>query len=162
MKKQILTAILLIITTHSFAQVSTQPNTPARAKYQTEIAMDLTLPDFDTKGIDSTVMGPQLADVLDYLLENYHQTVYNRQLAQILKEQEPSLEYADLYLTKIQFLNAKKEGDEINIWFTVWLAKNSSDIKKINLVFRFKGGVSDSQETNELFGDMSKFVQRRE
>ena len=161
MKRTILAIILSLNIITTFAQVSSHSDSLTQAKYRTEIALDLTLPDYDTKEIDSMVMGPQLAGILDYLLENYHQTVYNRQLAQILKEQEPPLEYADIYLTKIQFLNAQKVDDEITIQFTVWLAKNSADIKKVNLVFRFTNGVSDSQEMNELFGEMSKFVQRR-
>ncbi len=158
MKKILSAAILLLITTTTFAQVSSRPDSLSQAKYRTEASLDLTLPDFDTKEIDSTVMGPQLADILEFLLENYQQTVYNRQLAQILKKQIPSLDYDDLHLTKIWFLNAQKKDDEITLLFTVWLSKNSANIKKVNLVFRFKSGVSDSQETNELFSEVSKFV----
>lgn len=161
MKRILLVTILSLILTTTFAQVSSQLDSLTQAKYRTKIAIDQTLPDFDTKEIDPTVKGSQLANILDFLIENYQQTVYNRQLAQILKEQEPLLEFVDLYFTKIKFLNAQKVGDETTIRFAVWLAKNSTDIKKVNLVFQFTKGVSDSQETNELFGEVSIFVQRR-
>lgn len=94
MEKQILTIILLTISTLSFAQIPSQPDSLIQAKYRTEIALDLNLPDFDTKEIDPAVIGSRLVGILDYLLDNYHQLVYNRQLAQILKKQVPSLECA--------------------------------------------------------------------
>ena len=145
----------------AFAQ-PIQDNSFQLTKYRTEIGLDLSVPDFTTKTIDAKVMGTSLSGILDYLLESYQQTVYNRKLTKILKEQMPELEYQEFQLTKMQFVSAQKEGDEINLQFTVWLTANKAKIKKANLVFGFKNGVSSSQETNELFDKMSNYVQRRE
>ena len=156
-----LTAVLLLASVAAFAQ-PVQDNSLQQAKYRTEIGLDLSVPNFNTKAIDAKVMGTRLAGVLDYLLETYQQTVYNRKLTQILKEQVPELEYQEFQLTKVQFVSAQKVGEEINIQFTVWLTENKAKIKKATLAFHFKDGVSKSNETNELFSKMSNYVQRRE
>lgn len=49
-------------------------------KFRTEIGLDLSVPDFETKTIDAEVMGTRLAGILDYMMENYNQSVYNRKL----------------------------------------------------------------------------------
>ena len=156
-----LTAVLLLASVAAFAQ-PVQDNSLQQAKYRTEIGLDLSVPNFNTKAIDAKVMGTRLAGVLDYLLETYQQTVYNRKLTQILKEQVPELEYQEFQLTKVQFVSAQKVGEEINIQFTVWLTENKAKIKKATLAFHFKDGISESNETNELFSKMSNYVQRRE
>ena len=116
------------------------------------------MPDFDTKSIDATVMGTRLAS----LLENYHQSVYERKLYKILKEQNQTLEKLEFEIAKIQFDDANKIGDEITLSFTVWPSKNLAKVKQTELVFHFKDGVSENQATNELFSIMSRYVQRRE
>jgi hypothetical protein len=132
------------------------------ANYRTEIGLDLTVPDFNTKSIDATVMGTRLAGLLDYLFENYKQLIYNRKLCKILKEQNQTLDKVEFDIVKIQFDGAKKIDDEITLAFTVWLGKNIAKLKQTELVFHFKDGVSENQATNELFSIMSRYVQQRE
>lgn len=161
--KLALTSLLIILSTLSFAQsASVQTDSMKLAQYRTEIGLDMTVPDFNTKSIDAKVMGTRLAGVLDYLLENYHQSVYERKLCKILKEQNQTLEKLEFEIEKIQFDGAKKNGDEITLEFTVWPSKNMAKVKQSELVFRFKEGVSESQSTNELFSMMSRYVQQRE
>lgn len=70
--KLALTSLLIILSTLSFAQgTSVQTDSMKLAQYRTEIGLDMTVPDFNTKSIDAEVMGTRLAGVLDYLLENY-------------------------------------------------------------------------------------------
>ena len=107
-------------------------------------------------------MGTRLTGIIDYLMNNYNQPVYNRKLCQILKEQVDSLEKLEFELKKIQFVSASKSSDEITLFFIVWLNKNEAKIKQTDLIFHFKNGVSDSQATNELFSMISRYVQRIE
>ena len=58
-----LTAVLLLASVAAFAQ-PVQDNSLQQAKYRTEIGLDLSVPDFNTKAIDAKVMGTRLAGVL--------------------------------------------------------------------------------------------------
>ena len=100
--------------------------------------------------------------MFDYMMDNYNQSVYNRKLCQILKENVESLEKLEFELKKIQFVSATKSGDETTLFFTVWSSKNTANIKKVDLNFNFKEGLSENQLTNEFFSMMSRYVQRRE
>lgn len=131
-------------------------------KFRTEIGLDMSVPDFETKMIDADIMGSRLAGILDYMMDNYNQSVYSPKLCQILKEQKEPLEHLEFELKKIQFVSATKRGDEITLLFTVCPDKNASKVKLTELVFRFKNGVSESLAINELFSMMSRYVQRRE
>lgn len=159
--KPILVSFLVFVNTISFAQTVYTDSTRL-AEYRTEIGLDLTVPDFNTKSIDPKVLGSRLAGILDYFLENYHQSVYERKLCKILKEQNQSLEKIEFEIMKIQFDGAKKNGNETSLFFTVWPSKNLAKVKQTELVFHFKEGVSESQATNELFSIMSRYVQQRE
>ena len=147
----------------SFAQIiPVQIDSMRLEKYRTEIGLDLSVPDYDIKTIDSKIMGLRLAGILDYLMDNYNQPVYNRKLCEVLKEQVEPLEKMEFELKKIQYISSKKSGDEITLLFTAWPNKNSARIKQTNLVLNFKNGVSESQMTNELFSMMSRYVKMRE
>lgn len=99
-----------MLSTLLFAQgASGQTDSMKLAQYRTEIGLDLTVPDFDTKSIDAEVMGTRLAGILDYLLENYHQSVYERKLCKILKEQNQTLEKLEFEIVKILFEGAPKK-----------------------------------------------------
>ncbi len=159
--RSVLISFLLFVSTISLAQTK-QTDSIVLANYRIEIGLDLTVPDFDAKSVDATVMGTRLAGLLDYLFENYKQLVYNRKLCKILKEQNQALDNLEFDIVKIQFDGAKKVGDEITLDYTVWLGKNIAKVKQTKLVFQFKDGVSESQATNEFFSLMSRYVQRRE
>lgn len=131
-------------------------------RFRTEIGLDMSVPDFDTKTIDVSVMGTRLAGIIEYMIDNYNQFVYNRRLCQILKEQVEPLDHVEFELKKLQFVSAVKNGNEITLYFTAWPEKNAAKVKQTELVFRFKNGVPDTQATNELFSMMSRYVQWRE
>lgn len=165
MKQKVLyiTILFFLASLTLFAQhLPVQTDSMRLEKYRTEIGLDMSIPDFDIKTIDASVMGQRLAGILEYMLDNYNQSVYNRKLCLILKEQVEPLEKLEFELKKIQFVSASKSCDEITLFFTVWPSKNNANIKKVDLKFRFKEGVPDSQVTNELFSMMSRYVQRRE
>jgi len=86
MKKQLLILLLLFIGTMTvYSQLRTVGTDSERnAEYKKAIGLDTTIPDFDTNKIDAKVMGSRLANLLNYLLENYNQDSYELQIVQIL------------------------------------------------------------------------------
>lgn len=62
---------------HQTSDISPQPS-DRMAAYREAIGLDMTVPDFSTKKIDAKVMGPRLAGILEFLLENYTQGTYER------------------------------------------------------------------------------------
>ena len=97
MKKILFTLCLLLGATTLSAQ-SHQPSdlrlqpSDRMAAYREAIGLDITVPDFSTKKIDAKVMGTRLAGILEYLLENYKQASYERQIALIVGEQYEALQ----------------------------------------------------------------------
>ncbi len=168
MLKYLFTFLLLLGTTsasaqllqHRFAKVET--DSTRKAKYKEEIGLDLTVPDFNTKSINPKVMGPRLANIIQLLLDNYHQLSYTNQLCRIIKEQEPAFEKIYVKIKKIEFVSAYKKGNEIALKFSIKLDKNEVKIKRAYVVFTFINGVSENKVTNDLFSELSKYVQVRE
>ena len=122
----------------------------------------MTVPDFSTKKIDAKVMGSRLAGILEYLLENFHQVIYESYFARILSEQHEALHNKYFDIKKMKFISASKKDNELTILMKIWPDKNTSDVKQADLEFQFNDGVSESQSANELFTFMSRYVQARE
>lgn len=152
MKKHLLIILLLFIGTMSvYPQLRTVGTDSERnAEYKKAIGLDTTVPDFDTNKIDAKVMGSRLANLLNYLLENYNQGSYELQIAQILGEQNESLQHLYYKIKKMQFAHASKQGDIMTVLMHVWPDKNIADVDQTDLIFRFVDGVSDDQTTNAL------------
>ena len=86
---------MMCISIMSFAQsVPTQAIEAKRAELREKIGLDMAVPVFETKRIDAKVMGDRLAGILDYLMENYQQGIYDRKLGLIAGEQNKELESA--------------------------------------------------------------------
>ena len=164
MKKHLLIILLLFIgTVIVFPQIRTVGSDSVRiAEYKKAIGLDTTVPDFDTKKIDAKVMGSRLANLLNYLLENYNKDTYELQIAQILGEQHESLQHLYYKIKKMQFANASKQGDTITVLMNVWPDKNKADVNQANMVVRFVDGVSDDRTINDLFSFMSRYVEVQE
>lgn len=122
----------------------------------------MTVPDFETKKIDAKVMGNRLAGILNFLMENYQQSVYDRRLSQIASEQNEALENVYFQLNKMKFVNAVKKGNELTVLMRAELQKNAVNIKQTDIVFHFVDGVSESDKVNEMFSYISHYVQARE
>lgn len=160
MKKQILIILLLFIGTVTvYPQLRTVGSDSERnAEYKKAIGLDTTIPDFDTNKIDAKVMGSRLANLLNYLLENYNQESYELQIVQILSRQNESLQHLYYKIKKMQFSHASKQGDVMTVLMNVWPDKNIADVNQVDMMFRFVDGVSDDQTTNALFSYMSRYV----
>lgn len=107
-------------------------------------------------------MGDRLAGILNYLMDNYQQCVYDRRLSQVASEQNEALENVYFQLKKIKFVNAVKKGNEITILMRADLQKNAVNIKQTDVSFHFVDGVSESDKINEMFSYISHYVQARE
>ena len=133
----------------------------AKKEIREKIGLDMTVPDFSTKKIDAKVMGTRLAGILEYLLENYKQASYERQIALILGEQHEDLQNKFFNIKKMKFVSVSKKDNELSILMKVW-PDNTKDVKQADLTINFKDGVSESQTANELFSYMSRYVQAKE
>ena len=164
MKKQLLILLLLFIGTMTvFSQIRTVGSDSERnAEYKKAIGLDMTIPDFDTNRIDAKVMGSRLANLLNYLLENYNHESYELLIAQILGKQNESLQHLYYKIKKMQFANASKQGDVMTVLMHVWPDKNKADVNQADMMFRFVDGVSDDQAVNALFSYMSRYVDAQE
>lgn len=167
MKKLLFTLCLLL----GAATLSAQSHHPSDISHQTSdrmaayreaIGLDMTVPDFETKKIDAKVMGTRLAGILEYLLENYKQASYERQIALIVGEQYEALQDTYFYIKKMKFISASKKDNEITILMKVWPDKNTANVKQADLKIHFIDGVSESRTTNELFSTLSRYVRARE
>lgn len=127
-----------------------------------KIGLNMTVPDFDTKKIDAKVMGSRLAGILNYLMENCQQGVYDRRLGQIASDQNEALENVYLQLKKMNFVNAFKKDNEITILMRADLQKNAAYVKQTDITLHFVDGVSESDKVNELFSYISNYIQARE
>ena len=92
-------------------------------------------------------------------MKNYQQGFYVSQLKDIASDQNKALQYVYLEIKKLSFVYAVKKGDELAIMMKLQLHKNSSGSKQTNLLFYFIDGVSEDNKTNELFLQISRFVQ---
>lgn len=80
----------------------------------------------------------------------------------MIGEQVEELKQAYFNIKKMKFISASKKDNEITILMKVWPDKNSKDAKQVDLTIHFNNGVSESQTANELFSNMSRYVQARE
>ena len=145
----------------TLAAQSPQPS-DRMATYREAIGLDMSVPDFSTKKIDAKVMGTRLAGILEYLLENFHQVIYESYFARILSEQHEALQNKYFDIKKMKFISASKKDNEITILMKVWPGKNTKDIKQTDISLHFLDGLSESYKVNEMFSYLSHSVQARE
>lgn len=122
---------------------------------------DMSVPDFDTKKIDAAVVSDRNADLIDYLMENYHQAYYGQQIVKVLREQDEEVGMGYIEIKKIKFLHASKTGSAMEFEFKVWIKGSSLDVKHTGLKFHFRDGISDSKTVNDLFSYMNRYIKAR-
>lgn len=164
MKQILLTMLLLLGAGNVNAQVWTvqRSDSAKQTEYRENIGIDMTVADFETKKIDEKVMATRLADILNYLMDNYNQGFYERQLAMMLGKQEESLKNLYFNIKKVKFLRATKQGGNIIAHLNVKPDKNTANVKQAELVILLKDGVSYNQSANDLYSRMNHYVQKRE
>ena len=132
------------------------------AEYQAQIGLELSVPDFETRMIAEKTMGTRLASLLRYFEENSMQFFYNRCVSSILQNQYEELKNVYFEIMKLKLQSATKVGNEITVKYKVWLSPNAKNVKQTIVTFHFIDGVSESKLVNELFSNMSRYVQARD
>lgn len=161
--KLFITALMLMVSMGMEAQLRNVLTDSAKiAEYREKIGIDMTVPDYETKKIDAHVMGPRLAGILEYLLQNYTQGTYERLLTWMLGEQVEELKQAYFNIKKMKYVGATKKGNELTILMKVCPDQNTRNVKQADLIIHFNNGVSECHSTNELFSYMSRYVQAHE
>lgn len=161
MKKLLFYSVLLLYTLTLQAQGAPQDSAKI-VEYQVQIGLDLSVPDFETRMIDEKKMGTRLASLLRYFEENSMQFFYNRCMSSILQNQYEELKNVYFEITKLKLQSATKVGNEITVKYKVWLSPNTKNVKQTIVTFHFIDGVSESKLVNEMFSNMSRYVQARD
>lgn len=164
MKKLLFIILMLICTLGATAQVriGVQTDSARMAEFREQIGLDMSIPDFEVKKIEEAKMGTRLANLLRYFDENYSQGSYSRWITSVLREQYEEFENVYPEVTKLKMESASKTGNVITVKYKIWLGGNPNKIKKTLVYFHFTDGVSENQTVNEMYGNMSHYVQARE
>lgn len=133
-----------------------------KAEYKEKIGLDYSMPDYSVTSIDEKAMGSRLANLLRFYEEVKEQSIYSRMVNKVLGEQNEEFEHVYIEVKKQKLVKVEKLADEITIIYRLWLNKNPKNIKQADVTFRFKDGISESQTVNEMFSNMSHYVQARE
>ena len=133
-----------------------------KAEYKEKIGLDYSMPDYSVTSIDEKKMGSRLANLLRFYEEVKGQSIYSRMANTILSEQNEEFEHVYIELKKQKLLKVEKVANEITITYRLWFNKNPKNIKQTDVSFHFKDGISESQTVNEMFSNMSHYVQTRE
>lgn len=163
MKPFLLSLFLLLGATNAAAQ--SQPQSQI-AKYDTrtvedlrqQIGLDVEMPDYTTKKVDADVIGDHLAKMLNLLVNIITDGWYVQKMSAILSSQDAQLKY--VIVDKIKVLSISKKDNEITVKLMAWLSPNSSGLKNAEVSFHFVDGVSDNQDVNDLFCQLSRYAQK--
>ena len=120
------------------------------------------MPDYSVTTIDEKKIGSRLANILRYYEEVNDQNMIRRKISKILVEQNEAFEYTSPEFLKQKLVKIEKSADEITVIYKLWLDKNPTNLKQVDILYHFKDGVSESNTVNELFSHMSHYVQTRE
>ncbi len=120
------------------------------------------MPDYDVSRPDSTVVGWRTAEILLSLEKNYEQDSYNRLLAQIRNEQMGEIKQSFLPINNLKVTRIQKKDSVITI--TIHTLSKTEKRKKVecDLVLSFVNSLSASEMTNRLFGELGKYLKRKE
>lgn len=143
-------------------QTIEQRDSARQAEYREKIGLDYSMSEYSVTSIDAKTMGSRLANLLHFYEEVKEQAVYTRLVNTILGEQNEEFEHTFIEVKKQKLIKVEKVADEITIFYRLWLNKNPKNIKQADVSFHFKDGVSESQAVNEMFSNMSRYVQARE
>ena len=145
-------------TVHGVSSVRTGKETKEE-KWRKQIDIDMSVPDFKTTKIDQDIMGRRLAKMIEYLQKSYIQDTYNRQLSSIRYEltEDPTIQFE--ITDKLEFMSAEKADSIILIkWHTSTKLETKEKVNH-NIMMKFVSGVSDNDIVNDLFSDISRYIE---
>lgn len=156
MKKLIFLSLLMLTALSMSAQASGRSEDAKTIELRQKIGIDYSMPDFNTSSINGKVIGDRLAKMLQKLQAEALDYIWSGRIVSVCCEQIEGLQYANLEKFKIK--NISKSGDVITIKANVKLGKNSTGIRKTDILMVFDKGVSGSQTINDLFADLRRYI----
>ena len=161
MIKSILFSFFLLLgATNLSAQTVYSWNETKEQKYQRLINLDYSVPDYEVSRPDASVMGWRLAGILQFLEENYQQSVYNQMLAQIRNVQMGTLKVHYLPVDKIQVTHVQKQDSVIAITINTFTKISKKERVNFDLKLIFTNSLSKDEAANKLFMDICKYVRK--
>ena len=161
--KSILFSFLLLLGATTLSAQTVYPwNETKEQKYQRLINLDYSVPDYEVSRPDANVMGWKLAGILQFLEENYQQSVYNQMLAQIRNVQMGTLKVHYLPVDKIMVTHVQKQDSVITITINTFTLISKKEKVNFDLKQIFTNSLSNDETTNKLFSDISKYVRAYE
>lgn len=161
--KSILFSFFLLLGAMTLSAQTVHPwNETKEQKFQRLINLDYTVPDYEVSRPNSSVMGWRLAAILQFLEENYQQSVYNQMLAQIRNVQMGTLKVHYLPVDKIQVNHVQKQDSVIAITINTFTLISKKEKVNFDLKLIFINSLSNDETTNKLFSDISKYVRAYE
>ena len=158
--KLLLSLLLLFGATTLSAQTVYSWNETKEQKYQRLINLDYSVPDYEVSRPDASVMGWRLAGILQFLVENYRQSVYNQMLAQIRNVQMGTLKVHYLPVDKIQVTHVQKQDSVIAITINTFTNISKKEKVSYDIKLVFTNSLSNDDTTNKLFSNIGKFVRK--
>lgn len=158
--KHLLSLLLLLGATTLSAQTVYPWNETKEQKYQRLINLDYSVPDYEVSRPDASVMGWRLAAILQFLEENYQQSVYNQVLAQIRNVQMGTLKVHYLPVDKIMVTHVQKQDSVITITINTFTKISKKEKVSFDVKFVFTNSLSNDDMTNKLISDISKFIRK--
>ena len=159
--KSILFSFFLLFGVMTLSAQTVYPwNETKEQKYQRLINLDYSVPDYEVSRPDAKVMGWRLAGILQFLEENYQQSVYNQMLAQIRNVQMGTLKVHYLPVDKIQVTHVQKQDSVIAITINTFTNISKKEKVSYDVKLVFTNSLSDDDTTNKLFSDIGKFVRK--
>ena len=122
------------------------------------IGLDYSMPDYDTKSLDPTVIGPRLARILEHLQACYDQSFYNHLLAEIRDEQITDRRAFSQRIHEMDIKRVSKKGNVITIDIATFSKLGKKQKCRNDISLLFVNGVSESMSTNELFSQLAKYM----
>ena len=159
--KSILFSFFLLFGATTLSGQTVHPwNETKEQKYQRLIKLDYSVPDYEVSRPDPSVMGWKLAGILQFLEENYQQSVFNQMLAQIRNVQMGTLKVHYLPVDKIMVTHVQKQDSVITIIINTFTKISKKEKVSFDVKLVFTNSLSDDNTTNKLFSDIGKFVRK--
>lgn len=163
MKGIIITALMLMASMGVNAQLRTGALSDSAkiAEYREKIGLDYSMPDYSVTSINEGKIGVRLANLLRFYEGVKNQNVYSRWIGIILEEQYEAFEHSYVEVKKQKLVKVYKSGSDISIIYKLWLDKSSANLKQVEIKYHFKDGVSESNTINDMFSNLSHYVQAK-
>ena len=158
--KQITLFFAFLLTLAMPLCLSAQEQGPqTREELRQQIGLDYTMPDYNVNKIDEEKMGTHLANMLQFMEDNFRDIKHNRMLVQIQANQDDAMRYGVIRGLKVK--KVKKKGNRIDININTKVSINT-DLIRGAITITFEDGLSHDDTANDLFRNFSRFVKMKE